>query len=101
MDKNGANGANYSNKAADFVSDCVVGRANGTEHRKEAERLKSQSNIESWVSIAITAMDYPLPSLKEMEEGKPRDTMLQKLSTKCHQQKEELAIKANKAAANF
>ena len=58
LDKNGVNGANYSNKAAKSVSDCVVGRANGTKHRGEAERPKSQSNIESWVSIAIITMDY-------------------------------------------
>ena len=33
LDKNGANGANYSNEAAKSVSDCVVGRASGTERR--------------------------------------------------------------------
>lgn len=58
LNKNRVNGANYSNEAAKSVSDCVFGRANGTERRGEAERLKSQSNIEIWVSIAITTADY-------------------------------------------
>ena len=43
LDKNGANGANYSNKAAKSVSGCAVGRGNGTEH-KEAEKAKSLSH---------------------------------------------------------
>lgn len=58
LDKIGANSANYSNEAVKSVSGCAVGRANGTGHRGEAERLKTQSNIENWVSIAVTTTDY-------------------------------------------
>ena len=41
LDKSGANGASYSNKAAKSVSGFAVGRANGTEHREEGERPNS------------------------------------------------------------
>ena len=33
----------YSSETAKSVSDCVTGRANGTERRRDAERPKSQS----------------------------------------------------------
>ena len=84
LDKSDVNGASYSNEAAKSVSDCVVGRANGTERRGEAERPKSQSSIENW-SINCY-YNNRLPLLKEMEEGKSRDAMLQKLLIKHHQQ---------------
>ena len=83
LDKSGANGANYSNEAAKSVSDCVTGRANGTERRRDAERPKLQSKHRK---LEINCYcNNGLPLLKEMEEGKPRDTMLWKLSIKRHQ----------------
>lgn len=50
------NGANYSNEAVKSVSGCVVEQMELV--RGEAERLKTQPNIENWVSIAVTTMDY-------------------------------------------
>ena len=73
----------YSSETAKSVSDCVTGRANGTERRRDAERPKLQSKHRK---LEINCYcNNGLPLLKEMEEGKPRDTMLWKLSIKRHQ----------------
>lgn len=58
LDKSGANAANYVNKAEKSVPDYAVCRANGTEDRGDAGRLKTESNIENLVSITIIATDF-------------------------------------------